>query len=52
MTKLSRSIAGSISGVNMRLTSGGLREMHWHLAAERAYLTYGNCRITVLDPAG
>jgi oxalate decarboxylase len=45
-------IAESISGVNMRLTSGGLREMHWHLAAEWAYMTYGNCRITVLDPAG
>jgi oxalate decarboxylase len=45
-------IPESISGVNMRLTSGGLREMHWHLAAEWAYMTYGNCRITVLDPAG
>jgi oxalate decarboxylase len=29
-----------------------LRELHWHLAAEWAYMTYGNCRITVLDPDG
>jgi len=36
----------------MRLTAGGVRELHWHQAAEWAYMTYGNCRITVLDPEG
>jgi oxalate decarboxylase len=41
-----------ISGVNMRLTAGGVRELHWHQAAEWAYMTYGNCRVTVIDPMG
>jgi hypothetical protein len=36
-------------GVNMRLATGGIRELHWHLAAEWAYMTYGKCRVTVLD---
>ena len=45
-------ISESISGVNMRLDAGGIRELHWHLAAEWAYMSYGNCRITVLDPQG
>jgi oxalate decarboxylase len=45
-------IADTLAGVNMRLTSGGIREMHWHQFAEWAYVTYGNCRITVLDEAG
>ncbi|HEY4042044.1 MAG TPA: cupin domain-containing protein [Rhodopila sp.] len=45
-------ISESISGVNMRLDAGGIRELHWHLAAEWAYMSYGDCRITVLDPAG
>ncbi len=42
----------TISGVNMRLAAGAIRELHWHLASEWAIVTYGNCRITVLDPAG
>lgn len=45
-------ISESISGVNMRLDAGGIRELHWHLAAEWAFMSYGNCRITVLDPQG
>jgi oxalate decarboxylase len=45
-------ISETIAGVNMRLTAGGIRELHWHLAAEWAFVTYGTCRITVLDPAG
>jgi oxalate decarboxylase len=45
-------IASTLSGVNMRLTSGGIREMHWHQFAEWAYMTYGTCRITILDDAG
>ena len=45
-------ISESISGVNMRLDAGGIRELHWHLAAEWAFVSYGNCRITVLDPKG
>jgi oxalate decarboxylase len=45
-------ISKTISGVNMRLAAGGVRELHWHQAAEWAFMTYGNCRVTVLDPKG
>jgi oxalate decarboxylase len=45
-------ISKEISGVNMRLSAGGIRELHWHQAAEWAIMTYGNCRITVLDAQG
>jgi oxalate decarboxylase len=45
-------ISKEISGVNMRLTAGGIRELHWHQAAEWAIMTYGTCRVTVLDTEG
>ncbi|MET1045935.1 MAG: cupin domain-containing protein [Hyphomicrobium sp.] len=45
-------ISEAVSGVNMRLGPGGVREMHWHLAAEWAIMTNGRCRVTVLDPQG
>ncbi|HEX9212636.1 MAG TPA: cupin domain-containing protein [Bradyrhizobium sp.] len=45
-------ISDTISGVNMRLSAGGIRELHWHQAAEWAFMTYGNCRVTVLDTNG
>jgi oxalate decarboxylase len=45
-------ISTEISGVNMRLSAGGIRELHWHQAAEWAIMTYGNCRVTVLDTKG
>src|SRR5712692_6469194 len=45
-------ISKEISGVNMRLTAGGIRELHWHQAAEWAIMTYGSCRVTVLDALG
>src|SRR6202158_1779553 len=52
VTQADFAISTTISGVNMRLTAGGVRELHWHQAAEWAYMTYGNCRVTVLDPEG
>jgi oxalate decarboxylase len=52
VTQSDFAVADTISGVNMRLTSGGIREMHWHQFAEWAYMTYGSCRITVLDQMG
>ena len=52
VTQADFNISESISGVNMRLAAGAIRELHWHLAAEWAIVTYGNCRITVLDPTG
>ena len=37
----------------MRLTPGGLRELHWHaIAAEWAYVVEGNVRATVISPNG
>jgi len=45
-------ISKEIAGVNMRLTAGGIRELHWHQAAEWAIMTYGSCRVTVLDAEG
>ena len=38
--------------MNMRLSAGGIRELHWHVAAEWGYMTYGHCRVTVLDERG
>jgi oxalate decarboxylase len=45
-------ISSTISGVNMRLGPNGVRELHWHQQAEWAVVTYGNCRITILDQDG
>jgi len=45
-------ISEAFSGVNMRLAAGGIRELHWHLASEWAIMTYGSCRVTVLDQKG
>jgi oxalate decarboxylase len=45
-------ISKSIAGVDMRLTAGGIRELHWHTAAEWAIMLYGNARITAIDLDG
>lgn len=45
-------ISDTISGVNMRLDAGGIREMHWHQQAEWAFVSNGTTRITVLDDLG
>ena len=45
-------ISKDIAGVNMRLSAGGIRELHWHQQAEWAIMTYGNCRVTALDAQG
>ena len=52
VTQADFAISETIAGVNMRLTAGGIRELHWHLAAEWAYVTYGHCRITLLTDQG
>lgn len=52
VTQADFAISNAVSGVNMRLGPGGIREMHWHLAAEWAIVTNGRCRVTVLDPQG
>jgi oxalate decarboxylase len=45
-------VSKTLAGVNMRLTAGGIRELHWHAAAEWAYMLYGKARITGLDVHG
>ena len=45
-------ISTEIAGVNMRLTPGGIRELHWHKEAEWAYVIAGRCRVSVLDEKG
>ena len=42
-------ISKDIASVNMRLTAGGIRELHWHEADEWALMLYGNCRLTALN---
>jgi oxalate decarboxylase len=45
-------VSKSIAGVDMRLTAGGVRELHWHAAAEWAFMLYGSARITAVDAQG
>src|SRR3981189_2322447 len=45
-------VSESMAGVNMRLTAGGVRELHWHTAAEWATMPYGTARITAIDADG
>jgi len=45
-------VSKSMAGVDMRLTAGGVRELHWHTAAEWAFMLYGNARITCIDSNG
>ncbi|MDQ0091516.1 oxalate decarboxylase [Paenibacillus anaericanus] len=45
-------IATTLAGVNMRLTPGGVRELHWHQQAEWAYMLLGSARITSIDQEG
>jgi len=45
-------IATTLAGVNMRLTPGGVRELHWHQQAEWAFMIMGKARITSVDAEG
>jgi oxalate decarboxylase len=45
-------VSKSMAGVNMRLTAGGVRELHWHTAGEWAIMLYGAARITAVDRDG
>lgn len=42
-------VSKTLAGVDMRLTPGGVRELHWHTAAEWSYMLYGSARITCID---
>jgi len=45
-------LSKDIAGVNMRLTAGGIRELHRHAAAEWALMLSGNARISAIDNDG
>jgi oxalate decarboxylase len=45
-------ISKKMAGVQMRLISGGVRELHWHVGAEWALMLYGSARITAVDTEG
>lgn len=52
VTQSDFAISDAVSGVNMRLGPGGVRELHWHQQAEWAVMTDGKCRITIIDGDG
>ncbi|MNW27614.1 Oxalate decarboxylase OxdD [compost metagenome] len=45
-------IATTLAGVNMSLTPGGVRELHWHQQSEWAYMIWGTARVTSVDQNG
>jgi oxalate decarboxylase len=52
VTKRELQISATMAGVNMRLKSGGVRELHWHKQAEWAFMLAGKARITAVDNDG
>ncbi|KAI5996246.1 putative oxalate decarboxylase/oxidase [Pisolithus albus] len=44
--------ATDIAAVNMRLEAGAIREMHWHIDAEWAYMLDGHVRVSTVTPDG
>jgi len=45
-------LSKKMAGVEMRLISGGVRELHWHVGSEWAFMTAGSARITAVDQKG
>jgi len=45
-------VSTAMAGVEMRLTAGGVRELHWHVEAEWAIMLNGSARITAVDQNG
>ncbi len=45
-------LSKKMAGVEMRLVSGGIRELHWHVGSEWALMTAGSARITAVDGKG
>jgi oxalate decarboxylase len=52
ITTRSLPLATGIAGAHLFVNPGGCREMHWHNAAEWAYVLSGHCQVTVVDPQG
>ncbi|SPO25315.1 related to Oxalate decarboxylase OxdC [Ustilago trichophora] len=45
-------VATKLAGVNMHLDKGAYRKMHWHSAAEWAYVLEGTTWVAAVDPDG
>jgi quercetin dioxygenase-like cupin family protein len=45
-------VATEMAGVDMRLKPGAIRELHWHLEAEWAFMLAGSARLTAVDQEG
>ncbi len=45
-------VSKTMAGVEMYLTPGGVRELHWHVSGEWAFVIYGSARITAVDAEG
>ncbi len=45
-------ISKEMAGVNMRLKTNAVRELHWHKEAEWSYVLKGKARITAIDDTG
>ena len=45
-------ISTAMAGVEMKLTAGGVRELHWHVEAEWAIMLNGSARITAVNEEG
>jgi oxalate decarboxylase len=52
VTQRELAISKTMAGVEMRLVAGGVRELHWHVGAEWAFMIYGAARITAVDHEG
>ena len=52
VTRRELAVSTTLAGVDMRLTAGGVRELHWHTASEWAFMLYGTARITCIDADG
>jgi len=52
VTQRELAVSKAMAGVEMRLIAGGVRELHWHVGAEWAFMIYGNARITAVDAEG
>src|SRR5262249_27805646 len=50
VTARSLPIATDMAIAHLFLNPGGSREMHWHNAAEWAYILDGHCQVVIVDP--
>src|SRR6204780_4249240 len=52
VTQRELAVSNTMAGGDMRLTAGGVRELHWHTASEWAIMLYGDGSITCIESQG